>query len=287
MLDYFLKEYKETSAAHRNMFLGIFQPQQTYESLIAVLAHDGCTESTAPKWRIACLGALVQILKTLQTEDNTSYEPGVGGAGAGEAGGLYLSAKVLQIMWRDHHLERIVGIAAGVNEVHRDINSELPKVRRSAQACLVQLALTELGANALHKIGLVTHLIRSVPFWEREAASSAAPEFIIELQLITPCRILTSMLGSTPFHMKLVEEILRWIQAMHQPIASVLHSTAAMGSIEGMRDATAVTGLLASVIGSIDPARREPVINSLLKPDKYDEQSLAQQSPPGLPSRWS
>ena len=38
-------KYKETSAAHRNMFLGIFQPQQTYESLIAVLAHDGCTES--------------------------------------------------------------------------------------------------------------------------------------------------------------------------------------------------------------------------------------------------
>ena len=283
MLGRFCSAYKEATAGYRQMFLSIFQHK--YESVVAVLAHDGCTESTTPKWRVACFSALVQLLKTLQAEDGTSFDPGSGGAGAGEASGLYLSAKVLQIMWRDHHLERIVGIAAGVDEGRRDFNADLPLVRRIAQACLVQLALTELGANAIHKIGIVSQLIRSVPFWEREVANPAAPGYMRELQLITPCRILTSMLRSIPFHMKLVEEILRWVQAMYQPISDVLIASSAMGSLDGLQNATAVAGLLASVIGSIEPARREPVINSLLKPDKYEEQTLAQQlsSRPALP----
>ena len=69
MLGRFCSAYKEATAGYRQMFLSIFQHK--YESVVAVLAHDGCTESTTPKWRVACFSALVQLLKTLQAEDGS------------------------------------------------------------------------------------------------------------------------------------------------------------------------------------------------------------------------
>ena len=286
ILAHLCAQYKVATTTNRKIFRSKFQHK--YESVVTVLAHDGCSESTTPKWRVACLRALALILKALHTDDMPSSNLGSNGE-SGEANGLYLSAKVLEILWRDHHLERIVGIgfppgtslgiSTSVDRTLQDVISNLPDVWESAQACLMQLALTELGANALQKLSLVTNLIRSVVFWEREAASPTASSNIRKLRLIKPCRILTSMLGSIPFHEKLVEDILRWVQAVRHPISEVLKMPVENWSIEGIEDATAVISLLANVIGSIEPARRDSVIHSFLRPDKYANQSLATLTP--------
>jgi len=227
---------------HREASLRLLR--ETYDEVVGVLAKDACSEvgTASSRCRVASLGALTLILQILyEDEDDTA----VSGGGISGGDGPYLSAKVLQSLWSDHHLERFVGMAtSGAGD-------------DCAMALLLQVSLSELGANALRELGLVSHLIRHL------SSDGGAPGQVETLT--SACRVLSSMLGSLPANAKLNEDVLRFIGTVRKGIGESLDADRAFASTAGLRAAAASARLLASFVGSVDPSRRDRILNASLE----------------------
>jgi hypothetical protein len=244
-------KYVQACELHRESALGLLR--ETYDEVVSVLAKDACSEVAAStRCRIASLGALTLILQTLyEVEDDVAS----GQYDVGSGDGAYLSAKVLQSLWSDHHLERFVGMAtSGTSD-------------DCAMSLLLQVSLTELGATALRELGLVSHLIKHFSSLATTTPGQATPASLLARQaetLTSSCRVVSAMLGSLPSNAKLNDDVLRFIGVVSHSISDNLDTNQAFQNTASLRAAVASTRLLASFVGSLDPSRRDRVLGVAL-----------------------
>jgi len=210
------------ASRHRARFLLLLHPH--CEALPCLLASDACAEDNGVKWRVASCAALALVVE-LAERDSVS------------------EAKLLQALWLDHHLERLVHLAT---------NALAPQLLRdSASAVLTQVALRELGAGALKDLGLVSHLAKLCA----EAPSEALAQG--ERVLQSPCQLLGAMLVSLPKHSELGEDCLRFLSSVKGPLSQVLAPSDVFGSTAGLRTAESVVSLLGAALGALDSGRRD------------------------------
>lgn len=213
----------EAAAAsrHRTRFLHFLSPH--CEALPCLLASDACAEDNGVKWRVASCAALALLVELAEN-------------------GSVSEAKLLQALWLDHHLERLVHLAT---------NALAPQMLRdSASAVLTQVALRELGAGALKDLGLVSHLTK--------LCAEAPPDALQGGHVLQgPCQLLGTMLVSLPKHTELGEDCLRFLSSVKAPLSQVLAPSSVLGSLAGLRAAESVTSLLGAALGALDSARRD------------------------------
>lgn len=265
-------------AEHRRACLPLLR--EHCDTLVCVLAHDACQEIVQPHLRAMNMATLNVVVQTLTAKDRLAAVGTFHGAADDEsaASGEYVAAKVLQVLWKECHLERIVRIATGADAADASraglamgVAENAEPVRASAMALLTQLAVTQLGAHALLELHAVDCLVGSAATSD-ERVENGAMALVLDAsggldndtagevadvladQLLPPCQLLTAMLSSMPPNDELAESVLRWVATVRPKIVALFEPRRAVHSIRSAQAITSIISLLAAVLG----ATRDP-----------------------------
>lgn len=281
-------------AEHRRACLPLLR--EHCDTLVCVLATDACQEVVQPHLRAMNMAALNVVVQTLTATDRLAGTHHGAADDESAASGEYVAAKVLQVLWKDCHLQRIVRIATGVDAADASraglamgVAENAEPVRASAMALLTQLAVTQLGAHALLELHAVDGLVGSAATSD-ERAENGAMALVLDAsggldydtagevadvladQLLPPCQLLTAMLRSMPPNAELAESVLRWVATVRPKVVALFEPRRAVHSIRSVQAITSIISLLAAVLR----ATRDPdaMWTKVLSPHSQHEQMV-------------
>lgn len=214
---------EETCDMHVSSFSVIIRHH--CQDLVSTLAKYGCAESSTPKWRVSSVVLLKTVLALVREDD-------------------FVAAKVLQVLWADRHLERLLNIAT------KDVNGDaaLKYVKAAAISLLVEVSLSELGRSSLAELGAITLILR---------ASSSDEDFMPEYVVIVNNLLQLKSQALT-------EDVLRFIKAHSSTMLVALSPDTSLSSLSSLRYAAAIGSLLSGVVGCIDATKVEKMLESLV-----------------------
>jgi hypothetical protein len=158
----------------------------------------------------------------------------------------FIAAKVLQVLWADRHLERLLHIAI------KDANNDpaLTYVKAAAISLLVEVSLSELGRSSLAELGAITLILRA-------SNTGGDQEFMPEYVLIVNNLLRLNSQALT-------EDVLRFVKAHSSTMVSSLNPDTALSSLASLRYAAAIGSLLSAVVSSIDLNKVEKMLEAIV-----------------------